>query len=45
MPHVRRHANRNLDDPSLGTTLLISNAKTPWEAVANSVGSDIVSER
>jgi hypothetical protein len=25
--------------------LIISNAKTPWEAVANSVGSDIVKER
>jgi hypothetical protein len=44
LPHVRRHANRNLDDPGLGTTSIITNAKTPWEAVANSVGSDIVNK-
>ena len=44
MHHVRRTSNWNLDDPGLGTTLLISNAKTPWKILADSVGSDIVSE-
>jgi hypothetical protein len=45
LPHVRRQVSGNLDDPDLGTTSIITNAKTPWEVVANSVGSDIVSER
>jgi len=43
--HVRRTSNRNLDGPGFGTPSIITNAKTPWEAVANSVGSDIVNER
>ena len=45
MPHVRRTSNRNLDTPGFDTTVIITNAKTPWEAVANSVGSDIVNKR
>ena len=28
--------------PAFGTTLIVSIVKTPWEVVANSVGSDVV---
>jgi hypothetical protein len=45
LPHVRRNAHWTSDTPGFDTTVFISNAKTPSEAVANSVGSDTVTEK
>jgi hypothetical protein len=45
MPHVRRRCNQNFDGPGVGSALNIRKAKSPWEVVANRVGSDILSER
>ena len=41
-PHLLHAAHWTSHTPGF-ETVIISNAKTPWEAVANSVGSDIVS--
>ena len=44
-PHVRRDVNENLDDPGVGSALIVRKAKAPLKALAGSVGSDIVSRR
>jgi hypothetical protein len=42
---VQRTANWISDAPGFGSTSIITNAKTPWEVVANPVGPDILGER
>jgi hypothetical protein len=42
MPHLPHAVHSTFDTPGFETTVIITNAKTPWEAVANSVGSDNV---
>jgi hypothetical protein len=44
-PHVRQEANGNFDKLGLCATLIISYAKAPLEALANSVGSDMMGDR
>lgn len=41
-PHMRRGVSRNFDDPGLGTTLIVGNAKAPLEDLANPVGPDMM---
>jgi hypothetical protein len=39
---VRWGVNKNFDKRGLGTALIISNAKAPWDVLANPVGSDMM---
>jgi hypothetical protein len=45
VPHVRRYVNQNFAMLGIGTTLFISKSKASLKALADSVGSDIVSRR
>jgi hypothetical protein len=42
LPHIRRVGDRNSNKLGLGAALIISYAKAPLEAIANSVGSDMM---
>jgi hypothetical protein len=39
---MRRAGHGGFGGPGLGTTLISSNAKAPWEVLANPVGPDMV---
>jgi len=44
VPHVRRYVNQNFAMLGIDTTLIISKSKASLKDLADSVGSDIVSE-
>jgi hypothetical protein len=44
-PHLRLAVNANSDKLGRNTTMIISNPKAPWNVLADSVGSDIVTQR
>jgi hypothetical protein len=44
-PHLRSLAHQKSDDPGVGSALIIGEAKTPREAVDDSVGSDFMRDR